>query len=121
MAVRRTRRSGLATHLGRNIAVLRKQRNWTQSQLAERIGVDTETISRFERGATLPSLMTLERLAQSLKVALPELLAESSSRADDQAVTLSAWLDDLSEPDRVFVLDMTRKLCQHLRSPRRKQ
>jgi transcriptional regulator with XRE-family HTH domain len=120
MAVRRARRSGLADHLGQNIASLRKRRNWTQSQLAERIGVDTETISRFERGATLPSLLTLERLAHALKVPLAELLTESSSRADDQATTLSAWLSDLTEPDRVFVLDIVRKLCQHFRPVRRR-
>jgi transcriptional regulator with XRE-family HTH domain len=120
MAVRRTTRSALATRLGSNLAALRKKRNWTQADLAERIGVDTETISRFERGATLPALLTLERLAQSMRVSLTELLTESSTRADDQALTLSAWLSDLGESDRLLILDVTKKLCQHLRSSKRR-
>jgi transcriptional regulator with XRE-family HTH domain len=35
----------MARRLGANIAALRKAREWTQSDLAERVGVDTETIS----------------------------------------------------------------------------
>lgn len=120
MAARRTTRSALAVRLGKNIAGQRKKRNWTQADLAEKVSVDTETISRFERGATLPSLVTLERVAQSVRVSLTELLTESSTRTDDQALTLSAWLTDLSEPDRLVVLDVTKRLCQHLRSGKRR-
>lgn len=120
MAVRRKKRSALAIRLGANLAAKRKNRNWTQAELAERVGVDTETISRFERGATLPSLSTLERLAQTMRTPLIELLTESSIHSDDQAVTLSAWINDLSESDRLVVLDLTKRLCQHLRSNKRR-
>ena len=98
MAVRRKARPALAERLGASLAAKRKSRNWTQAELAERVGVDTETISRFERGAALPSLVTLEKLAHSIRVTLAELLTESSARADDQALALSAWLNDLSDP-----------------------
>src|SRR5438876_9671576 len=57
----------LAKKLGANLAVRRKARKWSQEDLAERMGVATETISRFERGATLPSLVTLQRLGQVLR------------------------------------------------------
>lgn len=40
----------LAQRLGTQIATLRKTKEWTQADLAERIGVEPETISRFERG-----------------------------------------------------------------------
>jgi transcriptional regulator with XRE-family HTH domain len=120
MAVRRKARSALALRLGTSLAAHRKSRNWTQAELAERVGVDTETISRFERGAALPSLLTLERLAHSVRASLTELLTESSVHADDQALTLSAWLSDLPESDRLVVLDLTKRLCQHLRTGRRR-
>jgi transcriptional regulator with XRE-family HTH domain len=120
MAVRRKAQSTLAAHLGVNIAEQRKKRDWTQAELAERTSVDTETISRFERGAVLPSLLTLERLTHSLRIPLAELLAESSTRPDNQALTLSAWLNDLDEANRLFVLDVTKKLCQHLRPGKRR-
>ncbi|MEJ1959917.1 MAG: helix-turn-helix transcriptional regulator [Nitrosomonadales bacterium] len=40
----------LALNLGKRIAEQRKQIGWTQASVAEKVGVDTETISRFERG-----------------------------------------------------------------------
>jgi transcriptional regulator with XRE-family HTH domain len=117
MAVRRkAASSSLALRLGKNLATCRKARHWTQAEFAERVGVDTETVSRFERGAALPSLSTLERLAHVARVSLAELLTESSARPDDQAQTLSAWLSDLGESDRLLVLDVTKRLCQHMRS-----
>jgi transcriptional regulator with XRE-family HTH domain len=120
MAVRRKVRPALAHRLGTGLAAQRKARNWTQAELAERVGVDTETISRFERGAALPSLLTLERLAHAVRVSLAELLTESSVHAGDQALTLSAWLNDLTESDRLVVLDVTKRLCQHLRPGKRR-
>lgn len=109
------KRSSLAQRLGTSIAGLRKSRNWTQSDLAERVGVDTETISRFERGVTLPSLLTLEKVSHSLRVGIGELLTESSAQPDDQASMLSAWLAELDESDRGFVLDLIKRTCDHLR------
>lgn len=106
----------LAKNLGVKIAEIRKQREWTQASLAERVGVDTETISRFERGATIPSLMTLEKIAQCLKIGVAELFSESSTVPDDQAVMISAWLSDLNTSDRAFVLDLIKRTCEHLRA-----
>jgi transcriptional regulator with XRE-family HTH domain len=105
----------MAQRLSANIGVLRKARGWTQSDLAERVGVDTETISRFERGATLPSLLTLEKISQSLRAGIGELLAESRAQPDDQAILISAWLAGLDETDRNFVLDLVRSTCNYLR------
>ncbi len=77
--------SSIAQHLGGRITALRKSRHRTQAALPEWMEVDTETISRFQRGATLPSLLTLEKLSQCLRVGVGEMLAESSGRPDDQA------------------------------------
>lgn len=101
--------------LGARISDLRKSRQWTQAQLAERIEVEPETISRFERGATAPSLHTLEKLAQALKVSVGDLLVQSSTVPDDQAARISAWLSELKPTDRVFVLDLLKRTCDHLR------
>jgi transcriptional regulator with XRE-family HTH domain len=54
----------LSVRLSRNISARRRSLGLTQAQLAERLGVDTETLSRFERGKHLPSLSTLERLGK---------------------------------------------------------
>jgi transcriptional regulator with XRE-family HTH domain len=107
--------SSMTHRLSANISFLRKARRWTQSDLAERVGVDTETISRFERGVTLPSLLTLEKISQSLQVGIGDLLAESRPKSDDQVAMLSAWLANLDETDKNFVLDLVKSTCNYLR------
>lgn len=49
--------------LGQQIAAHRRALNLTQLQLAELLGVEPETISRFERGTSLPSLKRLNTSA----------------------------------------------------------
>ena len=70
---------------------------WTQANVAEKLELDTETISRFERGVSLPSLLTLQKLAIKLNTTSSELLAESSSQPTAQAETISIWLSKLTE------------------------
>lgn len=100
--------------LGGKIKSHRNILGWTQATLAELVGVDVETISRFERGTTVPSVLKLEQIAGVLNLPLAELLRSSSSLPQDQAIELLEWMKDLPETDRKFVLDATQKLCLHL-------
>lgn len=59
--------------LGSQIARIRKERDITQAKLAEMIDVTIETISRLERGVSIPSLKTLEIISNALNVPLKEL------------------------------------------------
>ncbi|MCG3142471.1 MAG: hypothetical protein HDKAJFGB_03939 [Anaerolineae bacterium] len=105
----------LAKRLGQKIALRRKQLSWTQDQLAERVGVDAETISRFERGANLPSLPSLERLAAALNIEPGELLSKASTGRSTDVAKISAWLEGLSARDRNFVMKLVRECSEHLR------
>lgn len=115
MVDRKTDSDELASRLGKRIATRRKSLAWTQDDLAERMGVDAETISRFERGAHLPSLPTLERLAAALRVEVGALLSKSGPAKADDVAALAAWMDGLSTEDRKFVLSVARDCCEHLR------
>lgn len=111
-------RRKLAKRLGQQIAERRKELSWTQDQLAERLGVDTETISRFERGVTVPALLTIEKLAGILKTSVANLLSEASISPSDQAIRISAWLASLPPEDGEFVIAHVKTLCEHLRQAR---
>jgi len=65
--------------VGERIRALRTARKLTQEQLAYRAGVSVGTIARIERGATRPTLETLERLARALDVSVADLLGERGS------------------------------------------
>jgi transcriptional regulator with XRE-family HTH domain len=102
--------------LGRNITERRKALGLTQAEFAEKLGADTVTVSRFERGSHLPSLLRLERIADTLGIPLAELLSQSTNLCTDQALSIQGWLTNLSEPDRQFVLDMVQAWCARLRT-----
>ncbi len=111
-------RRKLAKRLGQQIAERRRDLSWTQDQLAERLGVDTETISRFERGVTVPALLTIEKLAGILKTSVANLLSEASISPSDQAIRISAWLASLPPEDGEFIVAHVKTLCDHMRQVR---
>ena len=61
-------KSKVETLLGMKIANQRKNSGLTQDGLAEKIQVASETISRLERGVTIPSVKTLALIAEALNV-----------------------------------------------------
>ncbi len=67
--------------VGLFIAQLRREKNLTQEQLGEQIGVTNKTVSRWENGNYMPDLATLQILCAELGVSVNELL--SGQRLDD--------------------------------------
>ena len=45
----------------------------TQAELAQRIGVTTQAISSFEKGAKAPKMETVKRIAEALGISVAEL------------------------------------------------
>ena len=56
------------------IRALREKRNLTQAELADRIGVSSKTISKWETAKGLPDVSLLQPLAQALNISLIELM-----------------------------------------------
>ena len=53
-----------------NLTELRKQKEWTQAELAEKINYSDKSVSKWERGDGLPDLKVLIRLADLFGVTL---------------------------------------------------
>lgn len=62
------RNSQTAKALGRNVRRLRKERGWTQDELAAKVKLEQTAISLIENSRANPTLSTLETLAVTLKV-----------------------------------------------------
>ncbi len=105
----------LALQMGRAIAQRRLQKGHTQAELAEAIGVEQETISRFERGATLPPLSRLADIADALKCPLEHLLREGSVRVEDRAQSLHKTLSGLSDADSQLLTEFVDRLSTRLK------
>ncbi|MCI6732543.1 MAG: helix-turn-helix domain-containing protein [Lachnospiraceae bacterium] len=54
---------------------LRKEKNMTQEQLGERIGVTNKTVSRWETGNYMPPVECLELLSNIYQISINEILA----------------------------------------------
>jgi transcriptional regulator with XRE-family HTH domain len=67
--------------VGRRVAELRKQREWTQEQLAERMGFSVQHLKQVEAGKYNLTLRSLALFAQILRSPLVELLRPPKSRA----------------------------------------
>lgn len=63
----------LAVLVGKNIERLRKDRGWSQLELAEAASCHRITVSRVEQGHRLPDAAVLFALADALEVPTDEL------------------------------------------------
>ncbi len=50
-----------------NLRILRKEKDYSQEYLAEKLGVTRQTISKWENGTAMPDLKKLIELADFLK------------------------------------------------------
>ena len=61
--------------VGKLIAKIRKEKNMTQDELAEKFGISGKSVSKWERGINAPDISLLEALSQELGITVNELLS----------------------------------------------
>lgn len=75
----------------KNIRCLRKQRGWTQEELAHRLFVTRQTVSLWELGKARPDVETLEKVAACFQVELTQVLYGPEHREDGMSRRLLIW------------------------------
>lgn len=76
---------------GNFLKELRKEKNLTQEQLAEKLNVSGRTVSRWETGFNMPDICILVELAEFYEVSIPEIIdgerkSESMNQETKEAV-----------------------------------
>ena len=61
----------------KTIVKLRKERDWTQQQLADLIGMTVNQIKRYEKGKSTPSLDAIKKLAVTFGVSADDLVFDN--------------------------------------------
>ena len=69
------------TTLGTRIAALRREKEWKQDELAEKLGVSPQAVSKWENAQTCPDISLLPLLAKILGVSVDELLTGKKEEA----------------------------------------
>jgi transcriptional regulator with XRE-family HTH domain len=98
--------------LGLRIQEIRKIRKLTQEQLSRKVDLDAKHISRIEVGRSYPSLDTLEKLANALKVEISTFFkfGHNAKNKRELKKTINELLADFSEDK----LRLTEKVLKAL-------
>lgn len=98
--------------LAMKLVSLRKKNGMTQMELAERLNISRQAISRWEAGAAFPSLDNLRLLSELYGVTINDLLNDASDYADvtADAETVSKMSDKSDEHIR-FKKIRTSVIC----------
>lgn len=93
-------------NLGKRIKNIREEKNLTQQQIAEALGISVHTISKYEQGQREPSLDVMGKIADILEVELFELMV-------DKDEVLKKWNVQL-DTDKLSKETQLLKLLQQL-------
>lgn len=69
---------------GENLKTIRKTKGYTQEELAIKIHVVRQTISKWEKGLSVPDADTLSKLADVLEINVSELLGSEIKEETDK-------------------------------------
>lgn len=87
--------------IGPQIKLLRKERKWTQQQLAKKLNVSSQVISNWERGYTIPTAKDIKKLATELNVDSNMILTGHSTEELTNYVTgtmaVSTWVQNFAD------------------------
>ncbi|WP_232411203.1 MULTISPECIES: helix-turn-helix domain-containing protein [unclassified Methylophilus] len=107
--------SNLANKIGRLIAERRSKAGLTQEEVAEKLGIGFEAVSRIERAKSIPTVLRLFELADIFSCGVDELLIEASNRPIDQASEIAKMLSELTIDDRQMILETVKSLHGRLK------
>lgn len=82
--------------IGANIAFYRKQAGMTQAGLAEKLNYSDKAVSKWERGESIPDVLTMMQLASLFGVSVDDLLGDVNALPENPT-TLEAAMNQVSE------------------------
>ena len=81
---------------GENLKTLRKKKGYSQEELAVKLHVVRQTISKWEKNLSVPDAGTLIRLAEILEISVSELLGAEMNQ-EDSANDIAQQLSRINE------------------------
>jgi transcriptional regulator with XRE-family HTH domain len=75
----------LQVQIGRRVRQARKNAGYSQDELAKILGLTQGAISKIERGAIYPSVVTAMHLAEALSIPLVDLLGNENGQSQRPA------------------------------------
>ena len=76
----------LSMSIGENIKKYRKEKHFTQKELAEKIGVTVVTIQNYENSRREPNLITLNKIATALNVTINDIVRNEEKASNKNSI-----------------------------------
>lgn len=97
---------------GEGISSLRKNKDMTQFELADLIGISRQAISRYECGESFPDISVLSRMAEIFGISLGELISKGDPTQAEAAILEAAASEKINEmPDEIYgILGISKDL-----------
>jgi len=89
---------------GERITYQRKQKKWSQDDLAKKIGTSAPIVGRYERDEIKPSIEVAGKLAAELDVTIDYLINGTAVVLDKDNIKRLQDIDKLNEADKIHVL-----------------
>ena len=83
--------------IGQNIATYRKRAALTQVGLAEKLNYSDKAISKWERGESIPDVLTLVQLAEQFEITVNDLLSDPNALPEGESCNLEKAMTKVSE------------------------
>ncbi|SEW34020.1 Transcriptional regulator, contains XRE-family HTH domain [Ruminococcaceae bacterium KH2T8] len=98
--------------IGKFLKELRKEKNITQEQLADKLNVSGRTVSRWETGNNMPDISILVEMAELFDVSIPEIIngERKSEKMDDEIKNVAQSMSDYATTEKETLLKEVRKL-----------
>lgn len=74
--------------LGSNIASYRKRERLTQAGLAEKLNYSDKAVSKWERGESMPDVLTLVQIAELFKISVNDLLTDPNCLPEEKGAVV---------------------------------
>lgn len=68
--------TALSAEFPNKLRVLRKNKGWSQGQLAQKIGADLQRVSKYERGVIWPTMELMVQIARVFEVSVDYLIRD---------------------------------------------
>ena len=107
--IRSTVRQELAKTIGQAIAHWRSVHGMTQEEVANALDVDPMTVSRFERGITLPSLVTLQKISVVFGIPMARMLDDGPVADSDTTHLFASLMNALDPDEQAFFLETLKR------------
>ncbi|MFN0082706.1 MAG: helix-turn-helix domain-containing protein [Ferruginibacter sp.] len=91
---------------GKKIATLRKEKGFSQDELAKKVGIISITIGRYERDEINPSVDTAAKIAEALNVSLDYLVGNADTVLEKSMVKKITDIQKLSTDDKNVVIKL---------------